>query len=75
MSRPQNEQFGEGVSFERIRRISGYLVGDYKARFNDAKKSECEERVKHENSLRNSHLQFHTNRNNLQNIGKVEDDA
>lgn len=43
-----NEIFGEGITFERIRRISGYLVGDYKTRFNDAKRKECEERVKHE---------------------------
>ena len=32
--------------FERIRRITGYLVGTLD-RFNDAKKSEEKERVKH----------------------------
>lgn len=32
--------------FERIRRITGYLVGTLD-RFNDAKRSEVEERVKH----------------------------
>ena len=32
--------------FERIRRITGYLVGTLD-RFNDAKKAEVEERVKH----------------------------
>ena len=32
--------------FERIRRITGYLVGSLD-RFNDAKRSEVEERVKH----------------------------
>ena len=37
---------GEGVRFERIRRITGYLVGTLD-RFNDAKASEVKERVKH----------------------------
>ena len=39
---------GEGVPFERIRRITGYLVGTLD-RFNDAKKKEVEDRVKHNN--------------------------
>lgn len=38
---------GSGVGFNRIRRITGYLVGDVKARFNDAKKAEEHDRVKH----------------------------
>jgi len=37
---------GEGVGFERIRRITGYLVGTLD-RFNDAKRAEVEDRVKH----------------------------
>ena len=37
---------GEGVRFERIRRITGYLVGTLD-RFNDAKAKEVNERVKH----------------------------
>lgn len=37
---------GEGVGFERIRRITGYLVGTLD-RFNDAKKAEEKDRVKH----------------------------
>ena len=37
---------GEGVKFERIRRITGYLVGTVD-RFNDAKRSEEHDRVKH----------------------------
>ena len=41
-----NGQVGEGVGFERIRRITGYLVGTLD-RFNDAKKSEVNDRVKH----------------------------
>ena len=36
----------ESVPFERIRRITGYLVGTLD-RFNDAKKSEVNDRVKH----------------------------
>lgn len=38
---------GEGINFERIRRITGYIVGTLD-RFNDSKKSEVTERVKHE---------------------------
>ncbi len=34
------------VNFDRIRRITGYLVGTLD-RFNDAKRSEVEQRVKH----------------------------
>ena len=37
---------GKGVGFERIRRITGYLVGDLK-RFNNGKYSEQADRVKH----------------------------
>lgn len=37
---------GEGVNFERIRRITGYLVGTVD-RFNNAKKAEVNDRVKH----------------------------
>ena len=40
--------YGEGIPFERIRRITGYLVGTID-RFNDAKKAEVEDRVKHNN--------------------------
>lgn len=36
----------EQVKFDRIRRITGYLVGNLN-RFNDAKRSEVEDRVKH----------------------------
>lgn len=37
---------GEGVGFERIRRITGYLVGTVE-RFNDGKRAEEHDRVKH----------------------------
>jgi len=37
----------DGVPFERIRRITGYLVGTLE-RFNDAKRSEERDRVKHQ---------------------------
>ena len=41
-----NETQGDGVGFERIRRITGYLVGTLD-RFNDAKRAEVNDRVKH----------------------------
>ena len=37
---------GEGVKFERIRRVTGYLSGDVK-RFNNGKRAEEKDRVKH----------------------------
>ncbi len=37
---------GEGLKFERIRRVTGYLSGDV-SRFNDAKRAEEKDRVKH----------------------------
>ena len=37
---------GEGVGFERIRRITGYLVGTID-RFNNGKRAEERDRVKH----------------------------
>ncbi len=42
----EDELVGEGVHFSRIRRITGYLVGDMD-RWNDAKKAEEADRVKH----------------------------
>ena len=41
-----NGVVGEGVKFERIRRVTGYLVGTLD-RFNDAKRAEERDRVKH----------------------------
>jgi len=41
-----NGMVGKGVKFERIRRITGYLVGTVD-RFNDAKRAEERDRVKH----------------------------
>ena len=37
---------GEGVKFERIRRVTGYLSGDV-SHFNDGKREEEKNRVKH----------------------------
>lgn len=37
---------GQGVPFERIRRITGYLAGTVD-RFNNAKRAEVRDRVKH----------------------------
>ncbi len=42
----EEKKVGEGVKFERIRRITGYLVGTVD-RFNDAKRAEEHDRVKH----------------------------
>ena len=43
---PVDGQVGENVKFDRIRRITGYLVGTTD-RFNNAKRSEEKDRVKH----------------------------
>lgn len=43
------------ILFERIRRITGYLVGTLD-RFNDAKRSEVQDRVKHGLSSDNSDI-------------------
>ena len=37
---------GKGIGFERIRRVTGYLSGDV-SRFNNAKRAEEKDRVKH----------------------------
>ena len=42
----QEQIIGEGVGFERIRRITGYLVGTLD-RFNNGKRAEEHDRVKH----------------------------
>ncbi len=42
----KNENLGEGVGFERIRRITGYLTGSLES-WNDAKQAEEKDRVKH----------------------------
>ena len=41
-----NLNMGEGIKFERIRRITGYLVGTMD-KWNNAKKAEEHDRVKH----------------------------
>lgn len=40
------QTIGEGVGFDRIRRITGYLVGTTD-RWNNAKRAEERDRVKH----------------------------
>ena len=42
----EEKKTGKGIGFERIRRITGYLVGTVE-RFNDAKREEVNDRVKH----------------------------
>jgi anaerobic ribonucleoside-triphosphate reductase len=46
MKKEAKKLVGEGVKFQRIRRITGYLVGSLD-RFNDAKRAEEKDRVKH----------------------------
>lgn len=46
-----NKKIGNGIGFERIRRITGYLVGTVD-RFNNAKKAEVRDRVKHSTGKR-----------------------
>ena len=42
----EEKVIGKGKKFERIRRITGYLVGTLD-RFNDGKRAEERDRVKH----------------------------
>ena len=45
----QYTKIGEGIPFQRLRRITGYRVGDI-SRWNDGKLAELKDRVKHEQS-------------------------
>lgn len=51
----------DGIRFERIRRITGYLVGTLD-RFNDAKRSEEADRVKHGINRNDAHIAFEENK-------------
>ncbi|OPG97200.1 anaerobic ribonucleoside-triphosphate reductase [Chryseobacterium mucoviscidosis] len=44
---PGCEAHENQVHFQRLRRVTGYLTGDYKVRFNTAKQAEVRDRVKH----------------------------
>lgn len=43
---PVTNTVGKDIPFQRIRRITGYLVGDV-SRFNNGKRAELNDRVKH----------------------------
>lgn len=43
---PVTNTVGKDIPFQRIRRITGYLVGDI-SRFNNGKRAELNDRVKH----------------------------
>lgn len=43
---PVTNTIGKDIPFQRIRRITGYLVGDL-SRFNNAKLAEVKDRTKH----------------------------
>lgn len=45
-----SKEIGKNVKFERIRRITGYLVGTLD-RFNNAKRAEEKDRVKHDGKI------------------------
>ena len=45
----KEDGLGTGIGFERIRRITGYLVGDI-SRWNNGKKAELNDRVKNDSS-------------------------
>ncbi len=49
MNQQEQSSIGHNIGFERIRRITGYLVGTMD-KWNDAKKAEEAERVKHESA-------------------------
>lgn len=46
MKQSKPEHLGQGVQFQRIRRITGYLVGTMD-QWNNAKRAEERDRVKH----------------------------
>ena len=46
MVESREQMLGKGVSFQRIRRITGYLVGTME-QWNNAKRAEERDRVKH----------------------------
>ena len=46
MQQKKEERIGEGVGFERIRRITGYLVGTLD-RWGNAKRAEERDRIPH----------------------------
>ena len=41
-----------GHNIQRLRRVTGYLTGDYKTAFNPGKQAEVEDRYRHSNKLR-----------------------
>lgn len=45
-TKTKQKMVGQGMGFERIRRITGYLVGTTD-RFNNAKRAEEKDRIKH----------------------------
>lgn len=52
MMNASDKDRGLNVNFERLRRITGYLVADSR-RWNNAKKAELKDRVKHGISTKN----------------------
>jgi len=59
----ENGMVGAGVKYERIRRITGYLVGTVD-RFNNAKRAEVGDRVLHGVKNEDNPLYYNRNRDN-----------
>ena len=53
MNEIEMERLGDGVPFQRIRRITGYLTGTVDT-WNNAKKAELADRVQHGLEVRNN---------------------
>ena len=49
----EEQSVGKGIGFERIRRITGYLVGRLE-KFNNAKRAEERDRIKHDRYTKGS---------------------
>lgn len=48
-----------GTDIQRLRRVTGYLTGDYKTAFNKGKQQEVEMRIKHSDSMERWNKQYH----------------
>ena len=45
-----------GTNIQRLRRVTGYLTGDYRSAFNKGKQAEVEDRYKHSKKMRGGYL-------------------
>lgn len=47
MKKIKNGKIGKDLKFQRLRRVTGYITGDYMTSFNDSKIAETNDRIKH----------------------------